>query len=113
MTCTETRDLLSDYIDDDLAAGARSHVEAHLAGCEGCRSRQRALRRTVRFVQTHASALPDVTRPGATYARFTRAIVDEAYERTPEEVLVEALGSSAPGLREGVPERAPGQERAS
>ena len=102
MTCTETRDLLSDYIDDELAAAARGHVTAHLAECDGCRAQHRALRRTVRFVQAHAGALPDVTAPGATYARFTRTIVDETVAETPEQVLAEALRSFAPELVERV-----------
>lgn len=91
MNCAETQGLLSDYIDDELAAGPRGHVEAHLAGCDGCTSEHRALRRTVRFVQGNGGRLPDTSGPGEVYASFTRAIVDEAYGVRPEQVIVKAL----------------------
>lgn len=34
--CSEVLDLLSDYIDGELAAEAREKVDAHLEGCNGC-----------------------------------------------------------------------------
>jgi anti-sigma factor RsiW len=113
MTCTEAQDLLSDYIDDELASGARGHVESHLAGCEPCRTQHKKLRRTVRFVQTHGDAMPDVTPAGVAYAGFSRALVDESYGRTPAELLIEAVRMIAPELMEGVRVRLPGQEESS
>jgi anti-sigma factor RsiW len=113
MTCTEAQDLLSDYIDDDLAAGARGHVESHLASCEACRTQHKKLRRTVRFVQAHGDAMPDVTPAGVAYAGFSRALVDELYGRTPADALIEAVRMIAPELMEGVRMRLRGQEEPS
>ncbi len=54
MTCDEIQELLSDLLDDELAAGARAGVQAHLASCERCAGAYRALSRTVRFVRTNS-----------------------------------------------------------
>jgi anti-sigma factor RsiW len=113
MTCTETQDLLSDYIDDELASGARAHVASHLAGCQACRTQHKKLRRTVRFVQTHGDAMPDVSPAGAAYAGFSRSLVDPAFEKTPAETLIEAVRMIAPELLEGVRKFTPGEEGTS
>lgn len=44
MTHEETRGLLDDYVDGLLPEETRAAVEAHLAGCEGCREAVRGLR---------------------------------------------------------------------
>jgi len=36
LTCSEVLVRLSDYLDEDLAPGEKSKVEAHLAGCDAC-----------------------------------------------------------------------------
>lgn len=36
LSCRQVLAHLSDYVDDDLAEGERSAVEAHLAGCDRC-----------------------------------------------------------------------------
>ena len=36
VTCFEVLAQLSDYVDGELSADARSKVEAHLAGCDAC-----------------------------------------------------------------------------
>lgn len=97
MNCTETQDLLSDYIDDELAAGPRAHVDAHLAGCPACAAEHRALRRTVQFVRGNAATVPAGSAPGAAYEEFMRAVVDETYGKRPEQVIADAL--SAPDDR--------------
>lgn len=47
MTCDETRELLSPYLDEALAPDERSLVDAHLEGCAECRRELEALRGTV------------------------------------------------------------------
>jgi Putative zinc-finger len=47
MTCSETRDLLSAWLDQALDAHEREGVEAHLAGCPECRRELEGLRSTV------------------------------------------------------------------
>lgn len=47
MTCPETRDLLSGWLDQALDAHEREQVEAHLAGCPECRRELEGLRSTV------------------------------------------------------------------
>jgi putative zinc finger protein len=42
------RDLLSDYLDDELGLEERASVDRHLAGCEDCRDELGALRRLAR-----------------------------------------------------------------
>jgi len=90
MNCPETRALLSEYIDEELADETRGHVAEHLASCDACGKEHRALRRTVRFVQVHAGRLPDTSAAGRAYASFHRAMVDESYGMRPEEVLLRA-----------------------
>lgn len=48
------RSLLSDYLDGELNEDAALQVQEHLSWCEGCAGSYRALRRTVRFVQSNA-----------------------------------------------------------
>lgn len=36
LRCFEVLERLSDYLDEELAAGERAKVEAHLAGCDEC-----------------------------------------------------------------------------
>ena len=96
MQCDAVRDLFSELIDGELPDGVRARVEEHVAGCDGCARELRALRRTVRFVQANGGTQIAPRMPGGAYSEFTRAIVDDTYGRTPEQVLVqqifEALG---------------------
>jgi hypothetical protein len=58
MTCSETRDLLSAWLDQALEAHEREGVEAHLAGCPECRRELEGLRSTVSLLSRveHARA---------------------------------------------------------
>jgi len=47
MTCSETRELLSAWLDQALDAREREEVEVHLAGCSDCRRELEGLRSTV------------------------------------------------------------------
>jgi len=48
LACREVVELLSDYLDGGLDPGTRAHLEAHLAGCDGCTMILDQLRETVR-----------------------------------------------------------------
>lgn len=48
LTCREVVELLSDYLDGALDPATRSHVEAHVADCDGCSMMLDQLRETVR-----------------------------------------------------------------
>jgi hypothetical protein len=58
MTCPETRDLLSAWLDQALEAHEHEQVEAHLAGCPECRGELEGLRSTVSLLSRveHARA---------------------------------------------------------
>jgi anti-sigma factor RsiW len=96
MTCEQIQELLSDLIDDELADGARAAVQSHLAVCEACAAEHRALLRTVRFVRANKSAALRPGTPGGVYMDFTRALADEAYERSGTDVIVEAVFGRPP-----------------
>jgi hypothetical protein len=51
MTCDETRDTLSAYLDEALAPDERSLVTAHLEGCAECRRELEVLRGTIALLQ--------------------------------------------------------------
>jgi anti-sigma factor RsiW len=87
MNCDEIDELLSDFIDDELAAGVRAGVEAHLAGCERCAGSHRKLLRTVRFVRSNARTPLVPGTPGGAYADFSRALIDESYGRRGTDVI--------------------------
>ena len=100
MTCDQIEELMSDLIDDELAAGVRTGVEAHLASCERCAKSFRALERTVRFVRANSRPRLASHTPGGVYADFTRALADDAYNRDPVEVLVSGIGDLMPAQSE-------------
>ena len=62
MSCGDVLKLLSDYIDGDLDAAARAHVDEHLRGCDWCErfgGRFADVVQTMRRSLTEADALPD------------------------------------------------------
>ncbi|HZT76547.1 MAG TPA: zf-HC2 domain-containing protein [Vicinamibacterales bacterium] len=65
---TEWTDRLSDYLDDELTAGERREVDAHLAGCAECRAVLDELQQVVARARTveprppHADLWPGVAR---------------------------------------------------
>jgi len=48
-TCREIVELLSDYLEGALDPAARTHVENHVAGCDGCTMVLDQLRETIRL----------------------------------------------------------------
>jgi anti-sigma factor RsiW len=54
-------DVLSAYLDDELAPAARREADAHLAGCAGCRAELgdvASVRHAVRILPVHTTARP-------------------------------------------------------
>jgi len=58
LSCGQVLDRLSDYLDDELGPDARSAVEEHLRGCDGCARFGGELRETVRALREHLLAGP-------------------------------------------------------
>ena len=59
-------DMLSAYLDDELAPAARREAEAHLAGCADCRAELddvAAVRLAIRILPVHAAPRPLVHDP--------------------------------------------------
>src|SRR2546422_6473655 len=52
MTMGHVTELLSAYLDDQVNAGERASITAHLDACESCRARLESLRRTVALLHT-------------------------------------------------------------
>ena len=51
MTCHDTREALSAFLDEELGPGKRREVEAHLEGCAECRRELDGLRQTVALLR--------------------------------------------------------------
>ena len=47
LTCSEMVELVTDYLEDRLAADERVRFEAHVAVCDGCQAYVEQLRETV------------------------------------------------------------------
>jgi anti-sigma factor RsiW len=54
VTCREAIDVLVEYLDATLEAGASRELETHLAGCDECRAYLTTYRRTVGAVAASA-----------------------------------------------------------
>ncbi len=59
--CAETRELASDYLEDDLASSRRAAVQTHLNRCGPCRAFVEALSTTVSLL----GRLPRVSVPAS------------------------------------------------
>jgi anti-sigma factor RsiW len=77
LSCSEVLDLLSAYLDGDLAARDREGVEEHLRGCDGCARFGGEFRSTVEALRGHllAAARPA---PARVQARLREALAREA-----------------------------------
>jgi len=56
LSCGQVLERLSDYLDDELPAQERAHLEEHLRGCEGCARFGGDLAATVRALKAHLEA---------------------------------------------------------
>lgn len=52
MRCYDARNLLSEYLDDELSGPQRDTVQHHLAECAACRSEYEELRRTFGIIHS-------------------------------------------------------------
>ena len=70
-SCTETRELLSDYVDGELQPKARRRVLRHLLICRRCRAVLRSLRQTIAGLHGigPADPAPDASVADAVLAR--------------------------------------------
>ena len=70
MRCHEVDDLLMEFMDSGLLAGAAAEVQAHLAGCARCAAARDNLRTALALV--HADVVPDP--PAGTWERFAEDV---------------------------------------
>lgn len=127
MSCDETRDTLSAYLDEALAPDERSLVDAHLLGCAECRRELEALRGTVALLQRVEPARAPVgfvdrvvaaARPRPWYRRAADAVLLPLSVKLPLEatavvmvgLLAVYLFERSPELRRAAREVAPQQE---
>ena len=130
MTCDETRDTLSAYLDEALAPDERRVVDAHLEGCAECRRELEALRGTVALLQRVEPARAPVgfvdrvvaaARPRPWYRRVADAVLLPLSVKLPLEaaavVMVGLLAvyffERSPELQRAAREVAPSQEAAA
>jgi hypothetical protein len=114
MTCDETRDSLSAYLDGALAPEERHDVEAHLATCAECVRELASLRQTVALLQRVQPARAPVgfvdrvvaaARPRPWYRRVADAIFAPALTKLPlQATAVLLVGLLAVYLFERTPE---------
>ena len=63
MTCHELVELVTEYLEDAMAASDRQRLEKHLATCRPCRRYLDQMRRTIRTVgQLHEEAIAPAAR---------------------------------------------------
>ncbi len=75
--CIETRELASDYLEDDLASSRRAAVQSHLDKCGPCRAFVEALSTTIGLL----SRLPQVLVP----ASFQQTVMNRIKTNDPGE----------------------------
>ena len=75
--CAETRELASDYLDDDLAPRRRSAIQRHLDKCGPCRAFVEALSTTIGLL----GRLPQVSAP----ASFRQTVMERIRANDPGE----------------------------
>jgi anti-sigma factor RsiW len=130
MTCDETRDTLSAYLDEALAPDERNLVAVHLEDCVECRRELEALRGTVALLQRVEPARAPVgfvdrvvaaARPRPWYRRAADAVLLPLSVKLPLEVtamvmvglLAVYLFERNPELQQAAREVAPRQEPAA
>jgi anti-sigma factor RsiW len=76
MTCRRIEELLSAYLEDELAAAEKAEFEAHLAACPGCADLAGLMKRTM----AAAASFPEIEPSPALVARLY-AIPEEKPEK--------------------------------
>jgi putative zinc finger protein len=127
MTCDQTRDTLSAYLDEALAPDERSLVDAHLESCAECRRDLEALRGTVSLLRRVEPARAPVgfvdrvvaaARPRPWYRRAADAVLLPLSVKLPLEaaavvmvgLLAVYLFERSPDLQRAARDVAPQQE---
>ena len=130
MTCDETRDTLSAYLDEALAPDERRLVEAHLADCADCRREIAGLRGTIALLQRVEPVRAPVgfvdrvmaaTHPRPWYRRVMDAVLLPLAVKLPLEatavlmvgLLAVYLFERSPELQQAAREVAPREEPAA
>ena len=49
LTCRELVELVTEYLENSMPAAEQARLEAHLAGCQGCRNYLDQMRRTIQL----------------------------------------------------------------
>jgi hypothetical protein len=128
MTCDETRDSLSAYLDGALAPEERRDVEAHLATCAECARELETLRGTVALLQRVQPARAPVgfvdrvvaaARPRPWYRRVADAVFAPVLTKLPLQatavllvgLLAVYLFERTPELQQAAREETPRSER--
>ena len=130
MTCDETRDTLSAYLDEALTPAERGLVAAHLEGCPECRRELEALRGTIAMLRRVEPVRAPVgfvdrvvaaARPRPWYRRAADAVLLPLSVKLPLEVtavvmvglLAVYLFERSPELQQAARERVPREEVAA
>ena len=81
--CDETRESLSDYLDQELTRAQRIRVGMHLVGCKSCRQVARTLQRTVARLRALGGATAPAANPAIVEAVVRRIGEERAGAREP------------------------------
>ncbi len=77
-TCRETRDRLSDYLEDDLGARTRTRIKRHLARCKHCQALFQSLSRTLEQLRSLGGI-----EQGSAELAVVRAVVERIRQEEP------------------------------
>jgi anti-sigma factor (TIGR02949 family) len=75
LSCARVLEMLSDYLDGELAALDRARLEEHLRACEGCTRFASELRATVRALRASLRENPSL--PTGLAERLRRALEED------------------------------------
>jgi anti-sigma factor RsiW len=84
MACPQVEELLSDHLEGTLPAPRLAAVEAHLAGCAGCRALREALAEVVETLRAHPVLEPPL---GLAERAATAALARDAATPAPVRML--------------------------
>lgn len=76
-SCGETRDRLSDYLEDDLDARTRTRITRHLSRCKRCRALLDSLTHTLEQLRALGAVEPAQPAPATVHAIVERIRLDE------------------------------------